>query len=52
MKKLVMAIVLMGLAGLAQAYGTPWAVDSLEKAQKEVKQGGTRHLLIFYTSPT
>ncbi len=52
MKRLVAAALLMGLAGLAQAYGLPYAVDSLEKAQAQVKQNTGRHVLVFYTSPT
>ena len=52
MKRLAIALLLLGLGGLAQAYGLNYAVDSLEKAQALAKQNAARHVLVFYTSPT
>jgi len=52
MKRFIAMILLAGFSGLAQAYGLPWAVDSLPKAQAQAKQGAGKHVLVFYTSPT
>jgi len=52
MKRLIATILLAGFGSLAQAYGLPWAVDSLEKAQAQAKQSASKHVLVFYTSPT
>jgi len=52
MKRIAFAFLLLALAGLAHGYGLPWAVDSLEKAQAQAKQNPSRHVLVFYTSPT
>ena len=52
MTRLVVASLLMGLSGLAHAYGLPYAVDSLQKAQSLTQQNASRHVLVFYTSPS
>ena len=52
MKRLAIALLLAALSSVAQAYGLPYAVDSLEKAQALAKQNTSRHVLVFYTSPT
>ncbi len=52
MKRIAVATLLLALAGVANGYGLPWAVDSLEKAQVQAKQNAARHVLVFYTSPT
>jgi hypothetical protein len=52
MKRLAIAALLMGMSGLALAYGLPYAVDSLQKAQAQAKQNASRHVLVFYTSPS
>ena len=52
MKRLLLASLLMALSGLAHAYGLPYAVDSFKQAQALNQQGASRHLLVFYTSPT
>jgi hypothetical protein len=52
MKRPVIALLALGLCGLAQAYGLPYAVESLQKAQALAKQDAARHVLVFYTSPT
>jgi hypothetical protein len=51
-KRLVIAALLAGLSGIAHGYGLPFAVDSLEKARSQAKQNASRHVLVFYTSPT
>ncbi|MBI3041935.1 MAG: hypothetical protein HYY78_03825 [Betaproteobacteria bacterium] len=51
MKRLVVALLVLAWSGLAQAYGLPYAVDSLEKAQALSQKGASRHVLVFYTSP-
>jgi hypothetical protein len=52
MKRLLIATLLLGLSGIAHGYGLPYAVDSLQKAQSQAKQGASKHVLVFYTSPT
>ena len=52
MKRLAIALLMLGLVGPAQASGLPYAVDSLERAQALAKQSTARHVLVFYTSPT
>ena len=52
MKRLVAAVLMLTMSGLAQAYGLKYAVDSLEKAEALAKQGAQRHVLVFYTSPS
>ena len=52
MKRVAIALLLLGLTGFAQAYGLKYAVDSLPKAQALAKQNTARHVLVFYTSPT
>jgi len=52
MKRLLLASLLMALSGLAHAYGLPYAVDSFKQAQALSQQGASKHLLVFYTSPT
>jgi hypothetical protein len=51
MKRLAIAFLTLALGGLAQASGLTYAVDSLQKAQAQVKQNSARHVLVFYTSP-
>jgi hypothetical protein len=51
MRKLAVALVLSAWSMVALASGLPWAVDSLEKAQSLAGKGGSRHVLVFYTSP-
>lgn len=51
MKRLVVALLVLAWSGLAQAYGLPFAVDSLKKAQVLAQQNTSRHVLVFYTSP-
>lgn len=51
MKRLVVALMMLAWSGLAQAYGLPFAVDSLKKAQALSQQDDSRHVLVFYTSP-
>lgn len=51
MKRLVVALLALAWSGLAQAYGVPFAVDSLQKAQALAQQNTSRHVLVFYTSP-
>lgn len=52
MKRLAIAAVLLAMSGFAHAYGLPYAVDSLQKAQAQARQNTSRHVLVFYTSPT
>jgi hypothetical protein len=52
MKRFAIALLMLGLAGLAEASGLPYAVESLQKAQALAKQDAARHVLVFYTSPT
>jgi hypothetical protein len=52
MKKFAVVLVLATWSAVASASGLPWAVDSLEKAQSLATQGASRHVLVFYTSPT
>lgn len=52
MKRLLAATLLLALSGFAHGYGLPFAVDSLEKAQAQAKQNASRHVLVFYTSPS
>ena len=52
MKRLAIATLLLMLSGFAQAYGLKYAVDSFPKAQAQAKQNASRHVLVFYTSPT
>jgi len=52
MKRLAIASLLMALSGFAHAYGLLYAVDSFKKAQVLSQQGASRHVLVFYTSPT
>ena len=52
MKRIVLASLLLALSGIAHGYGLPYAVDSLEKAQAQVKQNASSHVLVFYTSPS
>ncbi len=52
MKRLAIAALVLGLSNFAHGYGLPYAVDSLEKAQAQAKQNTSRHVLVFYTSPT
>ena len=52
MKQFVVALLILCWSGLAQAYGLPYAVDSLEKAQAQTRKDASRHVLVFYTSPT
>ena len=52
MKRLAIASLLMALSGFAHAYGLPYAVDSLKKAQVLSQKDASRHVLVFYTSPT
>jgi hypothetical protein len=52
MRRLAVALMLIAASGLAQAYGLPYAVGSLESAQAMAKQNTARHVLVFYTSPT
>lgn len=51
MKRLVVALMMLAWSGLAQAYGLPFAVDSLTKAQALSQQDASKHVLVFYTSP-
>ena len=51
MNRLVVALLLLAWGGLAQAYGLPYAVDSLKKAQAQSQQNASLHVLVFYTSP-
>ena len=51
MKRLVVALMALAWSGLAQAYGLPYAVDSLKKAPTLSQQNASRHVLVFYTSP-
>jgi len=52
MKRLAIASLLMALSGFAHAYGLPYAVDSFKQAQALSQKGDSKHLLVFYTSPT
>jgi hypothetical protein len=52
MKRLIIALLILCWSGLAQPYGLPYAVDSLEKAQAQTRKDASRHVLVFYTSPT
>lgn len=52
MKRIVLASLLLALNGIAHGYGLPYAVDSLQKAQAQAKQNTSRHVLVFYTSPS
>jgi len=52
MKRLAIASLLMTLSGFAHAYGLPYAVDSFKKAQVLSQQDVSRHVLVFYTSPS
>ncbi len=52
MKRLVTASLLMALSGFAHAYGLSYAVDSFKQAQVLSQQGASKHVLVFYTSPT
>ena len=52
MKRFAIAALLLGMSSLAHAYGLPYAVESLQKAKAQAKQSHTRHILVFYTSPT
>ncbi len=52
MKQLTIAALILGLSGFAHGYGLPFAVDSLEKAQAQARQNASRHVLVFYTSPS
>ena len=54
MKRIAIASLLLALSGFAHGYGLPYAVDSLQKAQAQAqaKQNTSRHVLVFYTSPT
>ena len=52
MKRLVVALLVLAWSGLAQAYGLPYAADSLKKAQALSQKDASRHVLVFYTSPT
>jgi hypothetical protein len=52
MKRIVLASLLLALSGIAHGYGLPYAVDSLQKAQAQARQNASRHVLVFYTSPT
>ena len=52
MRRLMAALLILCWSGLAQAYGLPYAVDSLEKAQALGRKDASRHVLVFYTSPT
>jgi hypothetical protein len=52
MKRFAIALLLAALSSVAQAYGLPYAVESLQKAQALAKQDAARHVLVFYTSPT
>jgi hypothetical protein len=52
MKRSITAFFILALSGLAHGYGLPFAVDSLEKAQAQARQSVSRHVLVFYTSPT
>lgn len=51
MKRLVVALMMLAWSGLTQAYGLPFAVDSLKKAQALSRKDVSRHVLVFYTSP-
>jgi hypothetical protein len=51
MKQTVVALLVLAWSGLAQAYGLPYAVDSLKKAQAQSQKEGSKHMLVFYTSP-
>jgi hypothetical protein len=52
MKRLVIGLMVLAWSGLAQAYGLQYAVDSLEKAQAQGRKDASKHVLVFYTSPT
>ena len=52
MKRLAIASLLLALSGFAHGYGLPYAVDSFQKAQSQAKQVTSRHVLVFYTSPS
>ena len=52
MRKWLFAAVLCLLAGVAHAKGVPFAVKSLEQAEKIARQDAGKHVLIFYTSET
>ena len=50
MKRLVVALLALAWSGWAQAYGLPYAVDTLKQAQTLSKQKTSMHVLVFYTS--
>ena len=52
MKRLIIASLALAMSGLAQASGLTYAVDSLQKAQSLTQQNASRHVLVFYTSPS
>lgn len=52
MKRFGAVLALAAWSALAHASGLPWAVDTLEKAQSLAAKGGSRHVLVFYTSPS
>lgn len=52
MKRLAIASLLLALSSFAHGYGLPYAVDSLQKAQAQARQDTSRHVLVFYTSPS
>ena len=50
MKRVILFLAAMAMAGLVQAAGLPFAVESLEKARTLAKQDVSKHVLVFYTS--
>jgi hypothetical protein len=52
MKRVAIALLMLGMSGVAHAYGLKYAVESLPRAQALAKQDAARHVLVFYTSPT
>jgi hypothetical protein len=50
MKRYALMIAMFLFTTYAQAWGLPYAVDSLQKAQAAVARDDSKHLLVFYTS--
>ena len=52
MKRFALMAALFLFSNFAHAWGLPYAVDTLEKAQSIAKKDSAKHLLVFYTSET
>ncbi len=52
MKRLALILALCVVSTYAQAWGVPFAADSLQKAQESTRKDSSKHLLVFYTSET